>query len=120
MLIFTTVLIWSFYNTVRYFTGILAACIGTLLLITSRDFIKLSVSTMIGFPCVALGMLSIYLLVIHHKTKNKLFLILSGCTLALSLQTKIFTVLLIPAILVLLLYFKIKQAAKSQNNNYKL
>ena len=65
---FSTILIWSFCQTLRIYLGNLPAIIGTLLLVISCNFLRLSVSVMIGVPALALAMLSIYLLTLYKKT----------------------------------------------------
>ncbi|MBW4432260.1 MAG: glycosyltransferase family 39 protein [Pelatocladus maniniholoensis HA4357-MV3] len=98
-LIFSAVLIWCFYQIIFRELGKFAALVGTILLFTSWLYIRLSISVMIGIPSLALAMLSIYLLKIYKQKTNNLYLILSAGCLALSLQTKLFTVFLIPLIL---------------------
>ncbi|TFI55768.1 glycosyltransferase family 39 protein [Mastigocladus laminosus UU774] len=98
-LIFSAVLIWCFYQIIFLELSKFAALVGTILLFTSWLYIRLSISVMIGIPSIALAMLSIYLLKIYKQKTNNLYLILSAGCLALSLQTKLFTVFLIPLIL---------------------
>jgi 4-amino-4-deoxy-L-arabinose transferase-like glycosyltransferase len=108
VLLLSAVLVWSFYNVMRYFIGILPALVGTFLLIFSSNFIKLSVSVMVGIPFLSLTMLSIYLLIIYHEKRSKISLILSGCLFAFSLQTKFLAIVIIPAIILLIAYFKVE------------
>ncbi|KOP25443.1 glycosyl transferase family 39 [Hapalosiphon sp. MRB220] len=98
-LIFSAVLIWCFYQIIFLELGKFAALVGTILLFTSWLYIRLSISVMIGLPSLSLAMLSIYLLKIYKRKPNKIYLIFSAGCLALSLQTKLFTVFLIPLIL---------------------
>jgi len=53
---------------------------------------------MIGLPALTLAMASIYYATLYAKSKLKYQLLLSGIFMALSLQTKFFTALLIPII----------------------
>ncbi len=106
-LLFSALLLWSFYQTLHTYLGHFLASVGTLLLISSSEFIKLSVSVMIGIPSLSLAMLSIYSLTLYKKKRHIPFLLSSGCLLALSLQTKLFTVFLIPIMIFYLSDFKI-------------
>ncbi|MEQ8998938.1 MAG: glycosyltransferase family 39 protein [Coleofasciculus sp. B1-GNL1-01] len=114
VLFFSTVLVYCFYQLLRYFIGIFPAIAGTLLLVFSSNFIQLSVSVMVGIPCLSMSLLSIYTLLIYHKKQEKKFLIISGILWALSLQIKLISVVLIPPIVVLISYLKLK------NNPVKL
>lgn len=105
-LVFSTLLIWSFYQTLYIYLGYLLAFLGTLLLAMSSEFIQLSVSVMIGMPSLALAMLSIYLLTLYKQDRNLYALLGSGAALALSFQIKIFTAFLIPIMILYLLDFK--------------
>ncbi len=64
---------------------------------------------MIGIPCAAMAMLSVYILVLYKKHGYKHLLILSGVLLALSLQTKLITVFLVPLILFYIVDFRIRK-----------
>ena len=99
ILSFSTLLIWSFCQTLRRCLGSLPALIGTLLLTLSCSFLRLSISVMIGVPSLALAMLSIYTLILYQQ-KPRLYLVtLSGSFLALSLQIKLLTVFLVPLLI---------------------
>lgn len=99
ILLFSALLTWSFYQILRNSLARIPAFYGTLLLFTSWLFVRASISVMIGIPCAAMAMLSIYILVLYKKHDCKRLLVLSGVLLALSLQTKLITVFLIPLIL---------------------
>jgi 4-amino-4-deoxy-L-arabinose transferase-like glycosyltransferase len=108
VMLFSAILLWCFYQIVRRDTGTIPALVATLLLFTSWLYIRLSISVMIGIPSLSLAMLSIYFLTLYKERLNKSFLILSGGLLAISLQTKLLTVFLIPLILFSLLNFNLK------------
>ncbi len=99
ILIFSVLLLLAFHKTIRIKNGFFCSCIAVLFLILSNRYIRLSVSVMIGIVSVSFAMLSIMYLTIHKKFHNNRFLILSGILMALSLQTKLFTVFLIPIII---------------------
>lgn len=106
-LLFSTLLIWAFYQTLYIYLGSLLASISTVLLIVSCEFTQLSVSVMIGLPSLSLAMLSIYTLTLYKQKRNLYFLLASGTLLALSLQTKLFTIFLVPLMILYLLDFRI-------------
>lgn len=109
ILLFSALLIWSFYQILRSSLGRIPALYGTLLLFTSWLFVRVSISVMIGIPCISLAMLSIYMLILYKKHSCRRFLIASGGLLALSLQTKLITLFLIPLMLFHLIDFRIKR-----------
>ena len=119
-LLFSALLVWSFYQTLRIQLGNLLACISTLLLITSRKFIQLSVSVMIGIPSLALVMFSIYILTLYKQKARTYLIFISGFLLALSLQTKFFTVFLIPIMLFYLLSFRVAKKQGEETIGKKL
>ncbi|MFE1746642.1 ArnT family glycosyltransferase [Coleofasciculus sp. H7-2] len=114
VILFSALLIWSFYQILRLSLGIIPAIVATLLLFTSWLFVRLSISVMIGIPSLSLAMLSIYLLTLYKRHLRKRFIILSGAVLAVSLQTKLFTIFLIPLMLFYLLDFKRREPEKSK------
>ena len=110
ILSFATLLIWSFCQTLRIYLGKLPAILGTLLLSVSCNFLRLSVSVMFGLPSLALAMLSIYTLILYQQKPRLYLLILSGSFLALSLQTKLFTLFLVPVLVFQLIEFKLRES----------
>lgn len=123
ILIFSLLLISSFYQILKYQLGKIPALLGSLFLILSWSYAKLSVSVMTGLPALSLAVLAIYLLMRYQHTSRQSLLILSGCVFALSLQTKLFTVFLIPLAIALILLPKLSfncdlQKESSQTHNY--
>lgn len=114
ILLFSALLIWCFYQIIHRDLGTIPAVVATLLLFTSWLFIRLSISVMIGIPSLSLAMLSIYLLTLYKQHHRQHFLVLSGVFLALSLQTKLFTVFLVPLMLFYLLNFRIRAIKKPE------
>jgi hypothetical protein len=80
--------------------GVLHAIFGFVALITLPFYTTLSVSIMIGLPSIALAMLSFVSLDRWHQFGGKLWLVLSGIMLALSVFTKIWTAILGPIFLI--------------------
>jgi 4-amino-4-deoxy-L-arabinose transferase-like glycosyltransferase len=96
VLLFSCLLLWAFYQTIRMSWGDLPAAIGTVLLALSNAYPRLSVSVTIGLPALALAMLSIYFLSLYNKSGKRIYLFLSAVIMALSLQTKFSPALLVP------------------------
>jgi 4-amino-4-deoxy-L-arabinose transferase-like glycosyltransferase len=113
--LFSALLLWCFYQIIRRNLGILPALVATVLLFNSWLYIRLSICVMIGLPSLSLAMLSIYLLTLYKERFSNYFLVLSGGLLALSLQTKLLTVFLIPLMLFSLLNFSFKAIKTTKN-----
>ena len=105
--IFAALLINSMHKICVDSVGHLAAWCGIYLLMFTDAFFELSVSVMIGLPSLAFAMVSIMLLMRCLKSISWLSLAMSAGLLALSMQTKFFTALLIP-ILVAVLWVRLK------------
>ncbi|MEA5617649.1 glycosyltransferase family 39 protein [Cronbergia sp. UHCC 0137] len=101
-LLFATLLIWCFSQILRLSLGRITAIVSIILLIISINFLRLSVSVMQGIPSLSLGMLSVYFLILYTRNLRLYLIILSGITLALSLQIKMIMLFLIPVILLYL------------------
>ena len=112
---FSTLLVWAFCQTLRFYLGNLLALIGTILLIISCNFLRLSVSVMVGLPALALAMLAIYGLTLYKQYSSRLALIASGALLALSLQTKLFTALIVVVIIYDVVQFRLAQLPQKQS-----
>jgi hypothetical protein len=96
VLLFSCVLFWAAVQYLRVFWGTRHAIAGGLVLILLPSYLRLSVSIMIGLPAIALGMLSFLAISYWHKDRRRVWLVLSGLALALSVMTKLFTGLLAP------------------------
>lgn len=105
ILCFATLLIWAFFQTLKICEGQLPAIIGTLFLALSCNFLRSSVSVMMGLPSLAWAMLSVYALMLYLQRAHSLFLLLSGLALGISLQFKMFTLFLIPLQVLFLLSY---------------
>lgn len=100
---FATLLLWSFSQIVRTFSGVIPALISMLLLMVSSNFLVLSVSVMFGLPSMALAMFSLYMLILYRQQPRLYWVFPSGFIFGLSLQTKLFTIFLIPVFIYLLI-----------------
>lgn len=136
ILISSGILLWALYLIIMRLNGILCALITLVFLILSTNYLQLSISVMQGIPSLAFAILSIYYAIRykeiaestpleiskptlnHNKFYLKLFLILSGICMAISLQIKLITVLLIPIIFLgLILPGNTNPAAQKQKNS---
>lgn len=79
--------------------GVLHALFGFVALVTLPFYTTLSVSIMIGLPSIAFAMLSFVSLDRWHQSGGKFWLVLAGVFLALSVFTKIWTLILGPIFL---------------------
>ncbi|RUT07698.1 hypothetical protein DSM106972_019580 [Dulcicalothrix desertica PCC 7102] len=105
----STLLVWSFCQTIRIYVGNIAATAGAFLLAISCNFLRVSVSAMIGQPALAMAMMSIYMLMLYRQKLSKSLIITSGIFLALSLQIKLFTAFLVPLIILELINIRLEK-----------
>lgn len=117
-LCYSTILVWSFCQTLRIYLGNFIAIVGTLLLIISCNFLRLSVSVMIGLPSLAMVMLSVFTLALYKQNCDKqysqLLIYISGAFLAISLQIKLFSAFIVPVIIFDILQFNFKKHFQRQ------
>ena len=121
VLLFSALLVWCFYQILRRDLGIFPALAGVLILVNSHYYIQLSVSVMIGIPCLALGMLAVYFLAEARQShRNRRFLlVISGFVLALSLQIKLLTIFLIPLLCLQIADFRTNNFSRKLLNIYQ-
>jgi hypothetical protein len=110
ILIFSCLLLWAFYQTIKNLWGDFCALTAVIFLLLSVVYLNLSISIMIGTPALSLAMLSIYFMTLYRKRQFRHLLVLSGISLALSLQIKLFTMFLLP-----LMVLEIIQARKQSH-----
>jgi 4-amino-4-deoxy-L-arabinose transferase-like glycosyltransferase len=115
-LLFATLLVWSFSQIIRLSLGNTTAIISSFLLIISINFLRLSVSVMQGIPCLSLGVLSVYFLILYTRNLQLYLIIFSGIALALSLQIKMIMLFLIPVLGFYLLITSEKVSFKNIKN----
>lgn len=96
VLALSTIFIWAYTSTIQLHLGTAAAWVALFLLMLSDNFLRLSVSVMIGLPALTFAMVALYLLQRYKQTGGSWLLLVSGLLMGISLQTKLFTVLLIP------------------------
>lgn len=98
VLALTTLFVWAFTSTIRLQQGVVAAWLALALLMLSDNFLRLSVSVMIGLPALSFAMVALYLLQLYKRSPQNWLLLLSALLMGLSIQTKLFTAILVPII----------------------
>jgi hypothetical protein len=93
---FSALILFSAMEYLRRKWGILHAIIGMILIITLPFYTRLSMAIMIGLPSIALTMAAFLALIKWHESSGVFWLVLSAVFLALSVMTKIWTVILAP------------------------
>ncbi len=105
VLALATLFVWAFTSTVEMQLGSAATWVALLLLMLSDNFLRLSVSVMIGLPALSFAMVAVYLLQ-QYKARQRLWLLLfAALAMAVSAQTKVFTLVLAPAMALDLINF---------------
>ena len=98
VLALTVLLVWAFTGTIRLHLGPAAAWGALLLLMLADNFLRLSVSVMIGLPALSFALVALYLLQLH-KTKPRIWLLLlAGLAMGVALQTKLMIAILVPIV----------------------
>ncbi len=94
----STLLLWSAWLFLRLAVDRLAANIGVVLLVLLPNYVKLSLSILIGLPALALAILALASLALWHQRRQSGWLVASGMLFGLSICTKAFTLALAPGI----------------------
>lgn len=100
ILVFSTVLLWQFCYILLSLGGTIHVLVGSLFLLISPNYLKLSISVMIGLPSLALAMAAILTIILWHQQKQSKLLIASALFLSLSISIKLFTIFLAPIIVI--------------------
>ena len=100
ILLFSVILLWENWLILYLLGGIEHAFIGSLFLIISPDYLKLSISVMVGLPCLTLALGAFLSIILWHSTHKNRWLVVSAILLSLSVLTKLFTLFLAPIIVV--------------------
>jgi hypothetical protein len=96
ILLSSCALLWAGASFLRMSWGAPHAVAAGLVLVFLPYYLRLSVSIMVGLPAIALAMLSLLSICLWHHQGRTLWLTLSGLALALSVMTKVFTVIVAP------------------------
>lgn len=113
ILLFSTLLLWQTWLILYLLGGILHAYIGCLFLLIAPNYWKLSVSVMVGLPCITIAMGAIISVILWHLTQKNIWLIISALLLSISILTKLFTFFLAPIILLGILCSQVSSRAKT-------
>lgn len=100
ILIFSTVLLWQMWLILYLLGGTFHAYIGCLFLLIAPNYWKLSISVMVGLPCITLAMGAVLSIILWQATQKNIWLIISALLLSLSILTKLFTFFLAPIIVI--------------------
>ena len=105
VLALTTLFVWAYTSTICLHLGQAGAWVALLLLLLSDNFLRLSVSVMIGLPALSFAMVAIYLLQRYKRDPGNWYLVGAGLLMAISMQTKFYTAVIAPVLLLDLLDF---------------
>ncbi len=104
VLVLSSILVACLYQTIRWLHDHGTAIVTVLFLASSAWFIPLSVAVMIGMPAIAMAAGSLFLANGAIRSSNRALsmslLFASGLLFGLSIQTKIFTLIVLPAVLI--------------------
>ncbi len=100
ILIFSTLLLWQMWLVLYLLGGVLHAYIGCLFLLIAPNYWRLSISVMVGLPCITLAMGAVLSIILWQATQKNTWLVISALLLSISILTKLFTLFLAPIILI--------------------
>ncbi|HEY9828361.1 MAG TPA: glycosyltransferase family 39 protein [Stenomitos sp.] len=101
-LLFATLLVWAFGQSVRMTVGKWPALLGILWLTATSYFLQLSTSVMMGQPSLAMVMTAVYALLQFQQSLQWGWLVCSGLLFAIALQLKSFVAFLVPVFIIAL------------------
>lgn len=95
--------LWSFWAVICSRSGLFAAWVSIVLLVTAPHFLQQSVSATIVMPAISLALVSVWLALNATPSSGRWRLLCSGCLMGLALQVKYAVALFIPALVLDLL-----------------
>ncbi len=98
VLFFAALTVWALYRIVRRQEGVLSAWLAFAVLGSGYVFQRLGVSVMIGLPAIAFALLALDQALVERGGRIPR-IVASGCLMGLALQTKLFTLAIVPAVL---------------------
>ncbi len=98
VLLFGSAIVFAVYDSLRIVSGHPAATAGALLLPCSMEFVRLSVSAMLGLPSLAFAMLCVWALLRWTQHRRAAWLLAAGVLIGSSLMTKLFAGFLLPVL----------------------
>ncbi len=108
-------LLWALFQVTYQQTSFVAALAIVILLVTSEEHFRLSVSVMIGLPALAFAVWSMYLMVLAKLRGSMPLLIGSTLLMALALQSKLMVATATPALAV---YWLLVSSEHGVNNEH--
>ena len=96
VMLLSTALLAAAAHTLRLNWGLGHALFGVVLITLLPFFTTLSAAVMVGLPAISLAVVALAAHVAWHRQRKELYLVLSAFFLALSIFTKLFTVILAP------------------------
>jgi hypothetical protein len=119
VLAFAGAAVFAAYDALRCVRGHVAGLAGALLLVTSTQFVQLSMSVMIGLPSIACMLLGVWALVRYRISGRSSWLVASGTLMGLSVATKLFTAFLVPVYGLVVLLWAGAEAVRSRQESKK-
>jgi len=95
-MLFSSLIAWGIFQILREISGRAAAVAGVVLLVLLPEYLRLSVSIMVGLPALSLAVAALAFQIFWHRDRRVSWLVLSALLLAISIQTKLFTAVLAP------------------------
>jgi len=95
-LAFSGLLIWTIFKIMETFGNLGMAVISALLLLLTEPFLHISFAVMRGLPAITLAAVSVLGMMLWHKSGKSEQLVISAVALALSVATKLFTLIVAP------------------------
>jgi len=99
ILMFSSLLAGALFQIISKTQNVLTALLTVVLLALIPKYLFLSSTVIIGLPAISLAILSCYGVFLYRQSRRKIFLLLSGCLIALALQTKFFVIVFVPALI---------------------
>lgn len=110
-ILFSGLLVWTSFRLIELSVSREAAIVGALLLILTDPFIRISNAVMIGLPAIALAMFAMYAMLRWQERMGNRWLIAAAMAMAVSLGIKLFTVVVIPSLLIGIFWSKPSRGA---------
>lgn len=99
VLAFSAVLLCAAWDFMRLAAGRTHGILAVLLILQLSHFARLSISSMVGLPMLALSLVALALLARWHRSRDIRWLLLSAVAMGLSVLTKLQSGFLVPIIL---------------------
>lgn len=104
VMFFSAVMLFSLFRILRRSEGLVAGIAGAFFLLFTLSFVQLSMMILIGLPSVALAIAAMDPLLLYQRDPRVRWLCLSGLLMGLSLMTKMYTLMVLPVFIGVLVY----------------